>query len=127
MAKQPEAREFSCSFCGTRSARKLIAGPKIFICDECVATSAAKLGAGDTIEQSTAALTWMPSPPPSGGALSRIFRKTQRSIPPHCNFCGKSSVELVQPPSELGTCALICGGCLLLCQQLIAEELAAQV
>jgi hypothetical protein len=127
MAKQPETREISCSFCGARSARKLIAGPRICICDECVARAAEELGAGNTVEQPTAALTWTPSSPPSGGALSRMFRKTQRPIPPHCNFCGKSPAALVQPPSELGTSALICGECLLLCQQLIAEELGAQV
>ena len=127
MAKQPEKRELFCGFCGARSARKLIAGPEICICDECVARSAAKLEAGDTVEQSTAALTWTPISPPSGGALSRLFRKTQRSIPPYCNFCGKSPEALVQPPSELGTRALICGECLMLCQQIIAEKLGAQV
>lgn len=29
---------FSCSFCGTaqKDAKKLIAGPQVYICDECV-------------------------------------------------------------------------------------------
>jgi hypothetical protein len=126
MAKQMERAEFSCSFCGARSARKLIAGPAICICDECVARSAEILDAGNTVVQSTADLIETPSSR-SGGALLGLFRKAKRPIPPTCNFCGKSPPELVQPPSKLGTRALMCGECLALCQQLIAEELASQV
>src|SRR5690242_6832496 len=34
----PQMEEFHCSFCGKqrREVRKLISGPRVFICDECV-------------------------------------------------------------------------------------------
>jgi hypothetical protein len=37
MGNQPEAGKLVCSFCGKRQdeVRTLIAGPTIFICDEC--------------------------------------------------------------------------------------------
>jgi len=36
--KRPGARDLTCSFCGKgqKEVRKLIAGPSVFICDECV-------------------------------------------------------------------------------------------
>src|SRR2546426_8631393 len=36
---EPQMEEFHCSFCGKqrREVRKLISGPRVFICDECVA------------------------------------------------------------------------------------------
>ena len=36
--KTPDGKELSCSFCGKsqKEVRKLIAGPSVYICDECV-------------------------------------------------------------------------------------------
>ena len=38
MAKTEERGKFRCSFCGKTQdqVRKLIAGPNVYICDECV-------------------------------------------------------------------------------------------
>lgn len=125
MAKHTERAEFSCSFCGARSPRKLIGGPGICICNDCVTASAEILGALDTAEQPTP--DWIRTPSAAAGSTWPLFRKPQQPLQPTCSFCGKLPPDLVQPPSKLGTQGLICGECVALCQQLIAEELPAQV
>ena len=40
-----------------------------------------------------------------------------------CSFCGRMQQKLVQPPSPIGTSALICSECLELCQQIVEERL----
>lgn len=126
MARQTDRSGFSCSFCGARSPRKLIAGPAIFICNDCVASSAEMLGMGNTVVPPTTGLTETPGSR-SEGTLIRLFQKPKRPNAPTCNFCGRSTPNLVQPPSKLGTRAHICGECVGLCQQIIAEHLGSQV
>lgn len=117
MAKKAEDTDFACSFCGNRSPRKLIAGPHIFICDECVARAIEIAPKGHTVAQPTDGLIRVPSP-----SLWQLFRQ-QRRVPPTCSFCGKLGPALVNPPSPLGMNALICGECRELCRQIIIEHL----
>ncbi len=46
MGSEPKAGNLVCSFCGKRQdeVRKLIAGPTVYICDECVALCMQVLG-----------------------------------------------------------------------------------
>lgn len=121
MAKKPE-RERVCSFCGEHSPNKLIAGPTVFICDECVARAAELARAGNTVVQpSIGSLNVVPESDRVG--VFRFFWKRLRHPEPACSFCGRSPPDLVQPPSALGTHALICGECIGLCQDIIAERL----
>ena len=123
MTWNPEGPELTCSFCGNGSPHKLIAGPRIFICDECVARSLEIAEAGDCfVQQPTAGSTQIPS---SHSFLARLFPARERIVrtQPICEFCGKTSSDLVQPPSVLGTHALICGECRQLCHQIIWEQL----
>jgi ClpX C4-type zinc finger len=90
--------ELACSFCGKQQpAVKLIAGPRTIICSECVARC----------------LEVVPEVAHSGEARADLT----------CSFCGMSDPTLVQPPSELGTEALVCRRCLTLCQDVVAERL----
>jgi hypothetical protein len=118
MAKDAKGAELACSFCGKREpAVKLIAGPSIIICSECVAGCVEIARKGDGDVQSTAGLRQVPDEP--GGYSWQFFPK-KRAEPrrgPMCTFCGRSDADLVQPPSVLGTCALICNQCLQLCQE----------
>lgn len=90
MARGTGRVELGCSFCGKRQpAVRLVAGPLVTICSECVARCA-----------DTAA---------------------ERAGEAACSFCGTSGTTLVQPPSRLGTQALICSGCLAICKDVVAQ------
>jgi ATP-dependent protease Clp ATPase subunit len=121
--KKPDVRKHVCSFCGNESPQKLIAGPEIMICDECVARSVEIAREGNSFLPSTAGPTQIAG---SQGFFSRLFlgEKPARNRQPTCEFCGKAALDLVQPPSTVGTRALICGQCRQLCQDIIAEERA---
>jgi ATP-dependent protease Clp ATPase subunit len=136
MAKQPEGAEPVCSFCGNRNSQaKLIAGPAIMICADCVARCMEIAREGDEGVQSTAGaqstttaqsvgnLTQVPNPPDAYRVLSFLRFGRKRRPEPACNFCGTPGRDLVQPPSPLGTHGLICNQCLNLCQDIIQEHL----
>ena len=118
MARRTEVRELICSFCGKAPRIKLIAGPTLMICDECVEKAVELAGDGDFVAPG---LATMPQPRATG--VLQVFRKKRRFMAPACSFCGSSQPDMVQPPSPLGTQALICGGCRELCRQIISEEL----
>ena len=48
----PLRKELRCSFCGKTAAEvsKLVAGPKVYICDECVGVAARIMGGGSPPE-----------------------------------------------------------------------------
>jgi ATP-dependent protease Clp ATPase subunit len=105
MAKDAKSPELACSFCGKcEPAVKLIAAPSTIICAECVAASMEVARRREGGLQSTAGLT---------------------RTAPICNFCGRSPPDLVQPPSVLGTSAMICGECLELCRKVVSSQLEA--
>lgn len=123
MAKKPEGAELVCSFCGKGAPNKLIAGPKIFICDECVEKSVEIACDGPSFSQPTAGLTQVSSSQSIFSLLFHGMKRLTRDPPPRCEFCGRTQADLVQPPSPLGRRALICGECRQLCQQIISERL----
>jgi ClpX C4-type zinc finger len=104
-----------CSFCGRSRSEvaKLIAGPGVFICDQCVA-QATRLSAGATVEERAEAQMRLE---PSGSQV-------------RCSFCGKQAVQgmlLVAsrlasaPGGKFGQGARICDECLDLCLEILAE------
>ena len=90
------AESLQCSFCGKPSAevRKLIAGPKVFICDGCVA-------AGHELQD-------VASPDDKG--LRNLC----------CSFCGKPRHEVRK--LVFGPTVYVCDECLGLCDDILAEE-----
>lgn len=122
MANKIQTAEPACSFCGKpqSTVNKLIAGPNIMICAECVARCAEIVREGDGGAQSTGGLTQVPK---RRDGFSLLFFSKAKPHAPTCSFCGKSGPDLVQPPSTLGTHALICSECLALFRAFIREHL----
>jgi ATP-dependent protease Clp ATPase subunit len=92
--------DFHCSFCGSRrrEVRKLISGPRVFICDGCVVRCREIMG---------------PTPYPDG-ELTVQERERQ------CSFCGKRRHEvhaMVNAPT-----VLLCNERLDLCEDILAHE-----
>jgi hypothetical protein len=125
MAKKTEGAEYACSFCGKRQSqvKKLVAVPWIMICDECVARCAETARGGDGGVQSTTGPAQVPNRADARRWLPLLGLGPKSRAEPSCNFCGKPGPDLVQPPSTLGTHALICSQCLALCQDIIWERL----
>jgi hypothetical protein len=108
----------SCTFCARRQneVRKLIAGPGVYICDPCIAL------AGDVISSGDPAATEL---------------GTMNALPAHatrlkCTFCGKDRGQApgmaVLPEvtvERTSSSAAICSECLVLCGEIITEELDA--
>lgn len=94
----------SCSFCKRPESRvaKLIAGPKVFICDACVALAEQCVITGPTPAT------------PGGFALAREGAKAR------CSFCRKGRtidrLLLTSPPAN------ICRECLLACRQILIDS-----
>mgnify|MGYP006276103831 CR=1 FL=1 len=63
--KSGEPEGLRCSFCNKdqNDVRKLIAGPTVFICDECVNVCNDIIADDNRVEKSTAARTSLPTPP----------------------------------------------------------------
>ena len=96
-----EVSYLACSFCGKRQEEvaKLVAGPRVFICDECIADSNVALASN------------LPS-----GKISIILGKTSDD---RCSFCGKQSSEvekIVGIPSSW-----ICNECVKICNQILID------
>jgi hypothetical protein len=65
-------RQLRCSFCGKRDAEvsKLVAGPRVYICDECVAVASRLMEGGPQDDE---------RPPKVGAALwSRLSTRARR-------------------------------------------------
>lgn len=92
-----QTEAFHCTFCAKsqREVKKLISGPKIFICDECVALC------NDILVDK----------------LGGEPRKQSRT----CNFCGESLRRAMVAGPEV----VICDDCVGLCNDIIEEEIKA--
>jgi ATP-dependent protease Clp ATPase subunit len=117
--------DFHCSFCGKRrgEVRKLISGPRVFICNECVVLCREIIG---------------PRPPPQADEPDRSGRTTvdlpaqpvpddedvtAETRPPdeqHCSFCGQPKADVARLVT--GPTVYICNGCVELAEDVIAEE-----
>jgi len=114
---QAPGTALACTFCGRsqRRARKLIAGPGVYICEACVAL------AGDVLSSGGAAGT-PPGPIHAAPEQDRGLR---------CRFCAKRRDHVTAmaampagPGDPVAGPAAICAECLVLCNQILAEELA---
>ena len=96
-----------CSFCGAdhTSARRLIAGPGVYVCDGCVVLAGRVVGGDPAAEQEWAG-TRAPWAEADGDG---------------CSFCGKRQEQVT---GMVAAAAFrICRECLDLCDEIIAEEL----
>jgi ClpX C4-type zinc finger len=98
----------SCSFCAKneKQVRKLIAGPAVYICDECVGRVHAVLAAAG---------------PTASTPLAAIGQVSPAAVAEECSFCGKRR-DRVAAMASAGH-ALICNECLDLCDEIISDEL----
>lgn len=100
--KRPNG-ELSCSFCGLPEdeVAKLIAGPGVFICDECVALAhRAADGTGPVETLRT--------------RLDLVSKESKLK----CSFCGRSGAKAGTMVAGQGLC--ICDDCLKLCDDVLA-------
>jgi ATP-dependent protease Clp ATPase subunit len=102
-------RDFRCSFCGKPRGEvvKLIAGPRAFICNECVAICR------HAIDQDKAAGSPGPQPEP------------EKEHGLRCHFCGKSSRDV--DTLIAGPGVFICDACVEISEEIIREEAVAKL
>jgi len=109
----------SCSFCGKsqREVRKLIAGPTVYICDECIKVCNEILAEGARIHDPVAVAS---DSPPSARRTLRASQDAHR-----CSFCGGVGSDLGYGDRLIaGPSAPICDWCIGLCNDIVAEEIA---
>jgi ATP-dependent protease Clp ATPase subunit len=115
------ADDFHCSFCGQprRAVRKLISGPRVFICEACVLTCIQTASAAE--EGETGHVVPMRTTARPSGSQDKL---------PSCSFCGKPhrdsrlAVRCFDP--EFPERA-ICAECIGLCVDILAEECPDQL
>ncbi|HET8671980.1 MAG TPA: ClpX C4-type zinc finger protein [Candidatus Saccharimonadales bacterium] len=100
--KNKEVSNIQCSFCNKKQfdVAKLIAGPGVYICNECVGSCTYSLGAGE-----------------STGIITMIIDTTAEET---CSFCGKKPIEverIVGVPA-----ARICNECIKICHEILAKD-----
>jgi ATP-dependent protease Clp ATPase subunit len=128
--------DFHCSFCGKRrrEVRKLVSGPRVFICNECVALCREIIGprsspphedaASDDSERTTLD---MPAQDVGAAALPDDDDVTAERKPPderHCSFCGKAKNDVARLVN--GPTVYICNECVDLCEDIITVDAPAQ-
>jgi hypothetical protein len=96
-------KNLSCTFCGRHQDRaaRLIAGPKVFICDACVVLA----------EQSLAG---------SSAAVHDALALAGENARARCSFCGKR--RATDRPLLTGPAANICGECLCVCRHILTDS-----
>lgn len=97
-----ETKYLQCSFCAKKQAEvaRLIAGPQVFICDECITTCSQVIAEGE----------------PSG-KITLVLGKQAET---RCSFCGKKPVEvnrIVGVPA-----ARICNECIKICDEILKAD-----
>jgi hypothetical protein len=100
-----------CSFCGKhqKQVRKLIAGPGVYICNECIERADQVIETGE------------PTATPLS-AISSVGDDNRYGDPVKCSFCGKRRHQVTGLAAAAGVA--ICTECLALCHEIITEELA---
>ena len=103
----------SCTFCGKpqNQMRKLIAGPGVFICADCVPLARGVITAGATATTERGPIHVVPEQQPRA----------------RCNFCGKQRDQVVgqagiPAPGKPTGHVIICDECLDLCAEILAED-----
>jgi hypothetical protein len=96
-----------CTFCGRGDMAKLIAGPKIYICDLCVAEAERRI-AGNHISARDAFLSIAPEGSRAG-----------------CSFCGKGNTN--GRKVLISSAGKICSECLNVCRQILSDSASQPV
>jgi hypothetical protein len=93
-------RDAVCTFCGRppSEVKKLVAGPDVYACDECVGHAEQALSSRDT----------------------KVFAVAQKDGKAKCSFCGKPSSN--ERPVVVGKDAAVCTDCLKTCREIIDES-----
>jgi ATP-dependent protease Clp ATPase subunit len=109
--------KFRCSFCGHHQddVDRLIAGPRAFICDQCVEGCAANFSGGSRWDIPTRA--WVehaPSPRPHQ-------RQSHFGDDVSCSFCGKAEPDLQWLVGCREPSTFICDECVGLFQMIVRE------
>jgi hypothetical protein len=104
--KKRAGADLVCTFCGLDKDRvsRLIAGPGVFICTDCVALVGAVAAQGTTVQTDRTRLECLPLPDRIG-----------------CSFCGAEAAG--DTSMVTGPGVRICQSCVQLCQEIVAEEL----
>jgi hypothetical protein len=111
----PLVDQLSCSFCGKnqQQVRKLIAGPTVYICDQCI-----KL-CNEIIARETKPVGRSPERTPAPPKKETMTSTANQLL--CCSFCGKSQREarkLIAGPT-----VYICDECIGLCNDIIVEQI----
>ncbi len=95
-------RTYFCSFCGKNQdqVQRLIAGPDVFICDECI----------DLISKGNA-----------GQQKEINSTRRARGVSDRCSFCGKKRQHVLYFHTSPGG-VNICSECIDLCREIIDAE-----
>ena len=98
-----------------RKTRKLVAGPDVYICEQCVEMAETVIRSGQATETALGPLHSVPD------------NMAQR----RCSFCGKRRHQVTglatsvgAPAGKLADDAAICSECLVLCREIHSEQLA---
>ncbi len=96
-----------CSFCGKtqQQVRKLIAGPGVYVCDECIEKTGRVIATGEV----------------AATPLSAVKSVDEDAVTAKCSFCGKRRNQVSGLAAAAGV--MICTECLALCGEIIAEDL----
>jgi ATP-dependent protease Clp ATPase subunit len=99
------------TFCGKqqKQVRKLIAGPGVYVCNECIDRADRVIATGEPAATPLSAMT------PAGD-------HNKYGAPVKCSFCGKRRHQVTGLAAAAR--AAICTECLALCREIITEELA---
>jgi hypothetical protein len=100
-----------CSFCGKqqKQVRKLIAGPGVYVCNECIDRADRVIATGE------------PTATPLS-AMTPVGDHNKYGAPVKCSFCGKRRHQVTGLAAAARVA--ICTECLALCREIITEELA---
>lgn len=120
--------DFHCSFCGKRrrEVRKLVSGPRVFICNECVVLCREIIGPRKSRHADDAATPERTTEDLEAQPPTDDEDVTAEKKPPderHCSFCAKLKTEVEKLVA--GPTVYICNECVELCEDIVAEELAA--
>lgn len=117
----PNRPRLECSFCGKaqQQVRKLIAGPGVYICNECIDKAGRVLATG--VVAATPLSSIKPAPQPAeADVLAGVTTAGAK-----CSFCGKGRHQVTGLAMAAGTTTAgvsICDECLALCGEIIAES-----
>jgi ATP-dependent protease Clp ATPase subunit len=118
--------EFTCSFCGKRlsEVRKLVSGPRVFICNECVVRCREMIGPRpprvvDDLAAPDRTTEDLPTQPSTDGDGDDDDVTAERRPPDstHCSFCGRSTNDVARLIA--GPTVYICNECVELGEDVI--------